>query len=239
MGSPLSSFLAEAVMQDLEKRSVTNNNDIKTWNRYVDDVLATVKNDKTDDILHTSTINNTTENIKFTKEEEDNNQLAFLDILLTRTDDGTIKTQVYRKKTHTDQILNFNSNHPTQHKISCIRSLFNRIDTHCKTEQAKQTERKYLYSTFMKNNYPRNFINKILTKLRNNQQSNIPDEQPEPSRTRITLPYINSRPTSEMTARLLRPFNIDVAHKPAHKLRSYFTKHKDKQHQNKQKMLYT
>ena len=31
-----------------------------------------------------------------------------------------------------------------------------------------------------------------------------------------------------MTARLLRPFNIDVAHKPAHKLRSYLTKHKDK-----------
>ena len=31
-----------------------------------------------------------------------------------------------------------------------------------------------------------------------------------------------------MTARLLRPFNIDVAHKPTHKLRSYFTKHKDK-----------
>ena len=122
-------------MQDLEKRSVTNNNDIKTWNRYVDDVLATVKKDKTDDILHT--INNTTENIKFAKEEEDNNQLAFLDILLTRTDDGTINTQVYRKKTHTDQILNFNSNHPTQHKISCIRSLFNRIDTHCNVRQNK------------------------------------------------------------------------------------------------------
>ena len=32
-----------------------------------------------------------------------------------------------------------------------------------------------------------------------------------------------------MTARLLRrPFNIDVAHKPMHKLNSYFTKHKDK-----------
>ena len=186
MGYPLSSFLAEAVMQDLEKRSVTNNNDIKTWNRYVDDVLARVKKDKTDDILHT--INNTTKNIKFTKEEEDNNQLAFLDILLTRTDDGTINTQVYRKKTHTDQILNFNSNHPTQHKISCIRSLFNRINTHCNTEQTKRTERKYLFSTFMKNNYPWNFVNKILTKIRNKQQSNIPDEQPEQSRTRITLP---------------------------------------------------
>ena len=88
-------------MQDQEKRSVTNNNDIKTWNRYVDDVLAAVKKDKTDDILHA--INNTIENIKFTKEEEENSQLAFLDVLLTRTDDGTINTQIYRKKTHTDQ----------------------------------------------------------------------------------------------------------------------------------------
>ena len=78
----------------------------------------------------------------------------------------------------------------------------------------------------MKNNYPRNFINKTLTKIRNKPHNNIPNEQPKQSRTRITLPYINN--TSEMTARLLRPFNIDTAHKPTHKLRSYFTKHKDK-----------
>ena len=232
--SSLSSFLAEAVMQDLEKRSVTNNNDIKTWNRYVDDVLAAVKKDKTDDILHT--INNTIENIKFTKEEEENSQLAFLDVLLTRTDDGTINTQIYRKKTYIDQILNFNSNHPTQHKISCIRSLFNQIDTHCNTEQTKRTERKYLYSTFMKNNYPRNFINKTLTKIRNKPQNNIPNEQPKQSRTRITLPYINN--TSEMTARLLRPFNIDIAHK--HINSGHISQNtKTKQRQNKRKMRYT
>ena len=102
MGSPLSSFLAEAVMQDLEKRSVTNNVNIRTWDRYVDDVFATVKSDKTGETLHT--IDNTTNNIKFTKEEEQKNQLAFLDILLTRNEDGTIQTQVYRKKTHNDQV---------------------------------------------------------------------------------------------------------------------------------------
>ena len=153
MGSPLSSFLAEAVMQDLEKRSVTNNPDIKTWDRYVDDVIATVKKDKTEDILQT--INSTTEGIKFTKEDEQDNKLAFLDVLLTKTDDGTIETQVYRKKTHTDQILNFNSNHPTQHKVSCIKTLFNRVETHCSTKHAKTQERKYLYSIFTKNNYPR------------------------------------------------------------------------------------
>ena len=75
------------------------------------------------------------------RKEEHYNKLAFLDILLTKTDDGKLNTQVYCKNTHTDQLLNYNSNHPTQHiKISCIRTLFNRIDKHvyCNTEQSKQ-----------------------------------------------------------------------------------------------------
>ena len=79
----------------------------------------------------------------------------------------------------------------------------------------------------MKNNYPRNFINKVLTKTRYKQHINKSYEQPtEQSKRTITLPYING--TSEMTARLLRPFNIDVAHEPTHKLKSYFTKDKEK-----------
>ena len=180
MGSPLSSFLAEAVicMQDLEKRSVTGNKDIKTWKRYVDDVLATVKKDKTDDILHS--INNTTENIRFTNEEEHNNQIAFLDVLLTRTNDGTINTQVYRKKTHTDQILNFNSNHPTQHKIICITTYLTEsthIVTQNKQSKANRTQIS-IFSFHEKYSYPRNFINKVLTKIRNKQRINKPNEQP-------------------------------------------------------------
>ena len=158
---------------------MTNNNDIKTWDRYVDDVFATVKKDKTDDILQT--INNTTKNIKFTKEEEHDNKLAFLDVLITRTDNGTLNTQVYRKKTHTDQILNYNSNHPTQHKISCIKTLFNRIDTHCSTEESKRDERKHLYSTFHKNGYPLDFVNKVLS---HRKQTNT--DQPNQTRKRIT-----------------------------------------------------
>ena len=98
MGSPLSSFLAEAVMQDLESKAVTNNDDIKTWNRYVDDVLATVKKDKTDDIQ--LTINSTTKNIKFTKEEEHDNKLAFLDVLITKTDNSTRHTSLSQENTH-------------------------------------------------------------------------------------------------------------------------------------------
>ena len=38
--------------------------------------------------------------IKFTVEEERDGQLAFLDVLLRREDDGTISTSVHRKATH-------------------------------------------------------------------------------------------------------------------------------------------
>ena len=40
--------------------------------------------------------------IRFTKEEESNGQLAFLNVLLRREDDGMISTSVYRKATHTN-----------------------------------------------------------------------------------------------------------------------------------------
>jgi hypothetical protein len=127
------------------------------------------------------------------KEEEHNNKLAFLDVLVTKTDNGTLTTQVYRKKTHTDQILNYNSNHPTQHKVSCLKTLFNGIDTHCNTDQSKKDERKYLYSTFYKNDYPLVFINKV---LQHKQQTNTDDLTKE--KRELTLPYIHT--TSEMVA---------------------------------------
>nr|VZI00671.1 unnamed protein product [Spirometra erinaceieuropaei] len=61
---------------------------------------------------------------KFTMEEEENKQLAFLDVLECRKDCGGLKIKVFRKATNTMQILNFNSNHPISHKRSCVRTLY-------------------------------------------------------------------------------------------------------------------
>ena len=129
MGSPLSSFLTEAIMQDLQHQALANNN-VKLWDRYIDDVLSIVKTHHIVKLFYT--ISNVTDGITFTMEKEKDGQIAFLHVLL-RMDNGSIETQVYRKKTHTDQMLNYSSNHPMQHKMSCLRTLFDRIDTHCST----------------------------------------------------------------------------------------------------------
>ncbi len=75
------------------------------WFRYVDDTFVKIDRNAVDDF--TAHINGLDMHIKFTSEPEVGNKLAFLDTLV-----GTIKVTVYRKATHTDQYLDFNSHHP-------------------------------------------------------------------------------------------------------------------------------
>ena len=58
-------------------------------------------------------------------EEENNRELAFLDILLKRNN-GKITVLVHRKFRYTDQYLHYSSHHQTSCKEYDVSSLFNR-----------------------------------------------------------------------------------------------------------------
>nr|VZI36620.1 unnamed protein product [Spirometra erinaceieuropaei] len=121
MGSPISGFIAEAVLERLESL-VFQNHGPKFWARHVDDNFVVIEGDQV--LTLKERLNSVFPDIQFMMEEEENNQLAFLDVLVCRKDCGGLKTKVFREATNTTQILNFNSNHPN---ALAYESLFRRV----------------------------------------------------------------------------------------------------------------
>ena len=109
----------------------------KVWKRYVDDSFCIIKRNAVDSFHNT--LNSIDQHISFTIEEENNNQIAFLDALVTRKDNDPI-IEVYRKPTHTDRYLDFFSHHDKRHKTSTAETLLHRATNLPSTKQGKEKE---------------------------------------------------------------------------------------------------
>ncbi|BHF85752.1 hypothetical protein SprV_1002892400 [Sparganum proliferum] len=219
MGSPISGHLAEAVLQELETR-VFQTYKPKFWMRYVDDTFVILQRDAKDNFKRE--LDSVFPQIQFTMEEETNGMLSFLDVQVSRQEDGTLQTGVFRKATDTEKILHYNSNHPLSHKRSCVRTLFHRIHTHCSTEAEKLRERKTLWHLFLANGYPRSFVNKCLYRRHTKTDG---EEKQRPEIFRV-LPYV--RNVSEATERMLRPLSVGVSHRPEATIRRLIMQPKDR-----------
>ena len=66
--------------------------------------------------------------------------MPFLDILVSPGRDGSLSTSVYRKPTHTDLYLQWESHHPLSSKYSVIGTLQHRANTICSSPQLLQKE---------------------------------------------------------------------------------------------------
>ncbi|BHF81552.1 hypothetical protein SprV_0802468400 [Sparganum proliferum] len=188
--------------------------------RYVDDTFVILHRDAKDNFKRE--LDSVFPQIQFTMEDETNGILSFLDVQVSRQEDGTLQTGVFRKATDTEKIPHYNSNHPLSHKRSCVRTLFHRIHTHCSTEAEKLRERKTLWHLFLANGYPRSFVNKCLYR-RHTKTDGEKKQRPEIFRV---LPYVRS--VSEATERMLRPLSVSVGHRPEATIRRLIMQPKDR-----------
>ena len=142
MGSSVSPIVVNFYMEAFEQSVLKDYPDKapKLWLRFVDDTFVVLDKSKVDPFF--KFINSVDPNIKFTQEECCDNKLAFLACLVHRKSNGSLSSTVYRKPTHTDHYLQFNSHHPLVHKLGVIRTLKCRADT-IVSEAAAIDEEKY------------------------------------------------------------------------------------------------
>ncbi len=127
----------------------------RLWLRYVDDTFVIIN---CNDLEHFhKIINSMNASIKFSREEEQNNRLPFLDVLVQRHRDGQINTSVCRKSSNSDIVLHYSCNHPTSHKRLCVKTLFDRAQLYCSDGKTLALEHSYLLNMFRSCGYPLSF----------------------------------------------------------------------------------
>ena len=117
----VSPIVANLFMEHFEEKALISfHHSLKFCGRYVDDTMvATLSHLIEEFTIHLSSID---DRIQFTVEHQQDRCIPMLDTRISILDDGSLKFEVYRKKTHTDQYLQYDSHQPLQHKLGVVPS---------------------------------------------------------------------------------------------------------------------
>ena len=231
MGSPLAPILADLFMSKMEQKlNRLSTNRPKIWLMYVDDVFCVFEINVEKIHAFPERINNWHPNLRFTIELEQNKQLPFLDVCVIR-ENSQHTTTLYRKPTHTDLYLLWESNQCRKYKLGLIKTLMVRILRICSTPQHVQDETERLRRTLKANGYSPHIIKRgiregdvIVTRLQQQPQQTTVLKK----KRFLTSAYYGHETmilTSHMRKtcqKLLRHIDLHVSFKKQHTLKQTF-----------------
>ena len=235
MGSPLSPIIANIYMEAFEKQAISTAPHPPTfWRRFVDDTFVVIQKTKEDSFFnHLNTID---ERIQFTREESrSDGSMPFLDTLVTINGDGSLSTKVYRKKTHTDLYLQWDSHHSIAAKYSVINTLHHRARAVCSNKQLLEEEEEHLKNVLPENKYPMWALNRM--KIKNKASSIQAQRRPKNTNANTTtgskksymvLPYVKG--LSESMKNVGKKHGIQTYFKGGNTIKSLLMTPKDKDH---------
>ena len=140
---------------------------------------------------------------------------------------------VYRKPTHTDQYLHWDSHHAITSKYSMIGTLYHRTRTVCSNPNQLQNEEKHLFKSLSKCKYPHWALNRVKLKSqtpvlkKSKENSNKPAlNNSRGPKTHIVVPY--HQELSESFKRTCKKYGIEVHLKGVHTIKDLLMAPKDK-----------
>ena len=104
--------------------------------------------------------------IKFTMEDnKKDGSISFLDTIVKPEADGSLSITVYRKPTHADQYLQWDSHHNLSAKFSVINTLSHRAQRVCSNPELLKQEKEHLRKALTQCKYPKWALDKVEKRL--------------------------------------------------------------------------
>ena len=214
MGLPVSPNIANLYMKGFEVKAITSApHSPRVVMRYVDDTFVVINKDHAQQF--TDHINSLNQHIKFTNDPETEGTLPYLDTLAKRLADGSLKVNVYRKPTHTEQYLSF------EHKLSVIRTLFHRAET-----EHQVSEKEHVKSALWRCGYENWSFKRACTKKQQKVATETDSSKSTTKKTFVVAPYVQR--VSEKVKRVFSNYGISTCFKPYQTLRQLLVAPKDK-----------
>ena len=207
MGSQISPIMANIFMEALKTKALSSS----TWLRYVDDVFAVIRSCSLSRFL-----------IHLNSHNEDIRSITSFLGHSSVPHYRRLSGDVYRKPTHTDQLLNYKSHHSRSSQLSFISSLIRRYQVVSSSTTNRDAENKHLRKVFSANHYPSTFVLQASLKC----ALSTPTSEREKPLTSITIPYIQG--LSEKIRYTLTAHNICTSFKVFGTSRQHLSRPKDR-----------
>ena len=172
MGSLISPLIAKLIMKEFQIKALSTCPHPPSLRlRFVDDTFVITKVEHSQPLLHN--INNQDGHIQFTVEQPTQQSLLpFLDTLVTIEPNNTFSTSVYRKPTHTNQYLYWDSNHHITAKQSVYNTLAHRAKIVSSTQDILDKELQHIRTALQACQFPNWTLNQLHQKFLSNNQPN-------------------------------------------------------------------
>ena len=191
--------------------------------RYVDVTLVVQQQKHQEEFLQH--INTVDPSIQFTVEEaKEDGPIPFLDTIIRPEEDGRFTIGVYRKPTHTDLYLPWDSNHNIAAKYSVINTLTHRAHTICSTPELAEQELQHLEEVLGSCKYPRWAIKTIFNKHQHKDKKKTPRSK-HLTKSHIVVPYIEGM--GESLKKICRRDGVEMHFKGGRTLKNILVSPKD------------